>query len=642
MSGEIDALYIYDEQNQPLVEQVYRSRPPSAASIRPLYFAHPAPRPSLIYFPNVSPPVTVFSIVESNLHILALSESDTEPLLALEFLHRVVDILEEFVGAPLLSSKVQANYDVVAQLLHEMCDAGIVCNTELNALQEVVEMPGWMGKLLGNVGLPGSSTPILGQSSGLKRQPLTSTNPSQGPAIPWRRPGVRHTSNELYVDIVESLTVTMAPSGRLLSALVSGTIAFTAKVSGVPDLLLSLTAAGGQHVIARKMELPVFHPCVRLAKWRERPGELSFVPPDGRFILAGYEVDLLPLDPSLDQPPSHMEKLFLPTIVDIRKSLGPVGADFEVRLTLNTDFPGHPSANRPGIGRGGSGSSTPSFLGGNSGGNSGPVLEDVVVTVPIPQSVRNITDMKASRGEAVFHAARGVLEWRVPTKDAGTVSGTATLRCTTIGHPTGGLDDEDAEDAEAEAEATLLQGYYDDSAAVSYQQNPEPDLLKAKPKKKKKKVKKVKKLASSRRGASISTPDADANHDDSTLPPSDLISDEAPQPSPSQPPSHPQTPSLTPPPTKQKQSTSPAPPRPDSPFSIFHTASRKTRTQINANLMPNSASVSFSVRGWLPSGLKVDSLNIDPRRSRGLGESVKPYKGVKYICVSRKGIERRC
>ncbi|KAL4908162.1 hypothetical protein BDW74DRAFT_174855 [Aspergillus multicolor] len=632
MSGEIDALYIYDEQNQPLVEQVYRSRPPSAATIRSLYFAHSAPRPSLLYFPNTSPPVTVFSIVESNLHFIVLSESDTEPLLALEFLHRVVDILEEFIGAPLISTKIQANYDVVAQLLHEMCDAGIVCNTELNALQEVVEMPGWMGKLLGNVALPGSSTPILGQS-GLKRQSLTSANAALGPAIPWRRPGVRHTSNELYVDIVESLTVTMAPSGRLLSALVSGTIAFTAKVSGVPELVLSLTAPGGQHAIARKMELPVFHPCVRLAKWRERPGEMSFVPPDGRFILAGYGVDLLPLDPSLDQPPSHMEKLFIPTIVDIRKSLGPVGADFEVRLTLNADFPGFPSGNRAGAGRGGSGTSTPSFLGGSSS-NTGPLLEDVVVTVPIPQSVRNISDMKASRGEAFFHPGRGVLEWKVPTKDSGSISGTATLRCTAIGHS---AEDLEEDDPEADAEATLLQGYYDESAAVSYQQNPEPDLLKAKPKKKKKKVKKVKKSGLSRRGASVSTPDVDVNPEGET-PASDLASEQPRQPPSSQPPSQPGTPSL---PTPQPSST-PPPHRPESPFSIFHTAPRKTRTQINSSLMPNSASVSFSVRGWLPSGIKVESLTIDPRRSRGLGEGVKPYKGVKYLCVSRKGIERRC
>jgi AP-3 complex subunit mu len=37
-------------------------------------------------------------------------------------------------------------------------------------------------------------------------------------------------------------------------------------------------------------------------------------------------------------------------------------------------------------------------------------------------------------------------------------------------------------------------------------------------------------------------------------------------------------------------------------------------------------------------GIKVDSLNIDQRRSRGLGESVKPYKGVKYLCVSNASV----
>lgn len=73
----------------------------------------------------------------------------------LEFLHRLVDVLEEFVGAPLLASKLQGSYDVVAQLLGEMCDAGSVSNTEPNALRDDVDVSGWMGKLLGGVGIPG-------------------------------------------------------------------------------------------------------------------------------------------------------------------------------------------------------------------------------------------------------------------------------------------------------------------------------------------------------------------------------------------------------------------------------------------------------------------------------------------------------
>jgi AP-3 complex subunit mu len=354
--------------------------------------------------------------------------------------------------------------------------------------------------------------------------------------------------------------VTIAPSGRPLAAIVYGSIAFTAKISGVPDLLLTLSAPGG---ISRTLELPVFHPCVRLARWRERPGELSFVPPDGRFVLAGYEVDILPLAPDDDKPPSHTEKLFLPASVDLQNSLGPNGADFEVRLNLSTSFPGASSSSRPGTTSRYSGTATPSFLSGvgnNSGSSSAPALEELIVTVPIPPTVRNLTDLRPSRGEAHFTPGDRAVEWRVPTKDAGSIAGTATLRCTVVGP----LSEEDAEEAADElgVNNTInpLIGYYDESSASEPYQS-----------------------------ASTSTA----------------------MPSTSQP----------------------------GPQSAQRTSQRKI--QLNAALMPTSASVSFSVKGWLPSGIRVEGLVIDSRKSKGLGEGVRPYKGVKYICVSQKGVERR-
>lgn len=121
----------------------------------PLYLEQPTPRPNLIYLANTSPPTLVFSLTHANLLFLATSSTEIEPLLVLEFLHRVIDALEDFVGAPLLAVKIETNYDVVAQLLTEMCDAGTVSTTEPNALREVVEVEGWVGKLLGSISLPG-------------------------------------------------------------------------------------------------------------------------------------------------------------------------------------------------------------------------------------------------------------------------------------------------------------------------------------------------------------------------------------------------------------------------------------------------------------------------------------------------------
>lgn len=94
-------------------------------------------------------------MLQDGLLFLGPCSTDTEPLVVLEFLHRVADALEEFLGAPLLASKLEANYDVIAQVLGEMCDGGLIGGTEANALRDVVDTPTWMGRLLGGVGLPG-------------------------------------------------------------------------------------------------------------------------------------------------------------------------------------------------------------------------------------------------------------------------------------------------------------------------------------------------------------------------------------------------------------------------------------------------------------------------------------------------------
>lgn len=549
MSSAIEAVYIFNQNNDCILEHVYRSRPPTPRTLLPFYQRHPVPRPSVISLPEVNPPSILLSLLHSNLLFLSTASRDVEPLFVLEFLHRIVDVFEEFIGAPLLASRIESSYDVVAQLLGEMCDAGSVCNTEPNALRDDVDIPGWMDKFLGGVGLPG--TPPTSFAPGNIKQQLQLNPSSSGPAIPWRRANVRHTSNELYVDILETLHVTLAPSGRPLAAIANGSIAFTSKISGVPDLLLTLSSSGGKLGLEKAIELPVFHPCVRLARWKERPGELSFVPPDGKFMLAGYEVDLMPAIHDIKSWSNA--NLQLPVSIEVSKSLGSAGTEFEVHLAIHNTFPGAGSstslAPRPTLGSRGSGRSTPVFGGGTS---TSPTLQDLVVTVPIPDSVRSVIDLRASRGEAYFTASESIVEWRISTKAAAS-PGTATLRCTTVGP----ISDSDGDD--------VINGYGSDADAGDYDEQ------------------------------------EDAYQSTSAEP------------------------AKVPTTSRQQREI------PDS-----------RKVQQNASLMPSSASVSFSVKGWLASGIKVDGLVVDTRKSRGLGEGVKPYKGVKYMTVSKKGIETRC
>ncbi|KAL6415114.1 hypothetical protein AUP68_01659 [Ilyonectria robusta] len=155
MNGVIEALHIFDDNRNPILSHTYTGRPLSAAHLLPLYLEHPAPRPNLIYLPNTNPPTLIFSLTHANLLFLITTSTEIEPLLVFEFLHRVIDAFEDFVGAPILAVKIENNYDVVAQLLTEMCDAGTISTTEPNALREVVEQEGWVDKFLGGLSLPG-------------------------------------------------------------------------------------------------------------------------------------------------------------------------------------------------------------------------------------------------------------------------------------------------------------------------------------------------------------------------------------------------------------------------------------------------------------------------------------------------------
>ena len=551
--------------SRPILTHVYNSRPLAASQLLPLYLAHPAPRPNLIYLPNTSPPTLAFSLTHANLLFLLTSSTEIEPLLALEFLHRTIDVLEEFVGSPLLSSKVESNYDVVAQLLNEMCDAGAVSTTEPNALRDLVDVEGWIGKLLGGINIPGyvknalesfehanfcfRKTGFASASSNSNMSAISSTGVAANtPALPWRRANVRHTSNELYVDLIETLSVTLAPSGRPLAAFANGTIACTSKISGVPDLVMNLSTPSGRQNISSVMELLVFHPCVRLARWREKPGELSFIPPDGRFVLAGYGVDLLPFQNGKSGTTSS-SSLKLPVNLEVKTSLGPMGSEFEVRLFItkvsgqgNSVIGGSSSRSSGNVG--GRGGSAFSGLGGpQSGSSASPILEELVVTVPLPSDVRNLLEIKASRGDTTYNPGEKNLEWHIPAKEA--QAGGANLRCTVVGPLT---DDDD----DFEGNGFKLDGGYE------YEEEP----YQSKP---------------------VNAKRNETNEQND-----------------------------------------------------------ERKIAQNKILMPNSANVSFAVKGWLASGIKVESLNIDTRKSRGIGDSVKPYKGVKYLTVSNGGVEIRC
>lgn len=246
----------------------------------------------------------LFHQKHGNIIFLLPCSSSTPAMAPFEFIARFVDALESFLTAPIIPTKIELNFDIVSLILSEMLDGGAPYITETDMVHEYVQPSGAIAKFL-------SSTPTW-QTGGNDKRHINSTSD-----IPWRRSNVRHNSNELFVDIVETLFVIVPPSRRLtrfavpssssafytstpaastqnskpLIARVDGRIFINSHLSGIPDISLVLNTG------KKPLEFPTFHPCVRNESWPDDKSSTtakntySFIPPDGKFLLGSYSMD---------------------------------------------------------------------------------------------------------------------------------------------------------------------------------------------------------------------------------------------------------------------------------------------------------------------------------------------------------------
>ena len=193
--------------------------------------------------------------------------NEISPLLVIEFLSRLVDMLKTYFKA-VNADTIQNSVILVYQILDEMLDNGTPHTTEPNILHELIPPPSLMGKMLASV------TGNTMQADNLPAGSLSN--------VPWRKSGVRYNTNEVFFDFVEEIDAIIDANGLVVSSEISGSIQCACKLSGMPDMLLTFHNPGLLDDVS-------LHPCVRYSKFN-RDKQLSFIPPDGRFELAKYRV----------------------------------------------------------------------------------------------------------------------------------------------------------------------------------------------------------------------------------------------------------------------------------------------------------------------------------------------------------------
>ena len=221
--------------------------------------------------------------------------------------------------------------------------------------------------------------------------------------MPWRKAGVTHPNNEIYIDIVEEIDAIVSSSGGVISSDVSGSIQAQSNLSGVPDLILTFNDA-------TLIDDSSFHPCVRYARF-EKDKVISFVPPDGPFELMRYRL-------RLDNGEGHNKPVgSMPIQVIPRISYGKFGSSEKG----NSGMAGRISLSV-------TARSISSLI--YSSSRKGPlVIEDVAVVIPFPKFVRT-ANLNATVGRIIYDEAGKIAKWEIGKLDEKTrpqLNGTMVL-----------------------------------------------------------------------------------------------------------------------------------------------------------------------------------------------------------------------
>ncbi|KAK7337672.1 hypothetical protein VNO77_18257 [Canavalia gladiata] len=227
-----------------------------------------------------SPTHYLFQVLRDGITFLACTQVEMPPLMAIEFLCRVADVLNDYLGG-LNEDLIKDNFIIVYELLDEMIDNGFPLTTEPNILQEMIAPPNIVSKVLSVV--TGSSSNVSDTLPG-----------ATASCVPWRTADTKYANNEVYVDLVEEMDATINRDGVLVKCEINGEVQVNSHITGLPDLTLSFANPSILDDVR-------FHPCVRFRPW-ESHQILSFVPPDGQFKLMSYRVRKLRNTPIYVKP----------------------------------------------------------------------------------------------------------------------------------------------------------------------------------------------------------------------------------------------------------------------------------------------------------------------------------------------------
>lgn len=191
-------------------------------------------------------------------------------------------VFKDYCGI-LTEESIRKNFILIYELLDEMLDYGYPQITSTEMLKNCVHNEAIV------VTKPSIATSMLNNIS-------TTTKASNAANVPITMMNTRNgnNKNEIYVDIVERLTILFNNTGYVVNSSIDGSILMKSYLSGNPELRLALNedlviGKGSNTYGSVVLDDCNFHECVHLDEF-ETSRTLHFLPPDGEFAVLNYRI----------------------------------------------------------------------------------------------------------------------------------------------------------------------------------------------------------------------------------------------------------------------------------------------------------------------------------------------------------------
>lgn len=198
----------------------------------------------------------------------------------------IARIFKDYCGT-LSEEALRKNFILCYELLDEMIDYGYPQVTRTENLKSFVYNEPIVVEPVTNTGQ--MVNPKTASASAVHKPVIASANQNK------KTPG----KNEIFVDILERLNVLFSNNGYVLNSTIDGCIQMKSYLAGNPQLRLALNEdlivgkdapqgmyGGGSGVKVDDMN---FNDCVNLTEF-ETARTLSFIPPDGEFVVLNYRI----------------------------------------------------------------------------------------------------------------------------------------------------------------------------------------------------------------------------------------------------------------------------------------------------------------------------------------------------------------